>query len=193
MRMITRSRKIRSAVRTTLRRIPVADREVVSRFVALIRTRPDYFVEPLSGALTHSSARMLPLWKGPGAMGRDVPRAQIEFCLPVCRRFSDRALLAVAAHEFGHALRAARFGPGWEIKLNGFVPAEERACNRQVCAWGFGSHLQQKDREWKKVVGPYLDRHEERIFRNTKQRWEAQGASARAKLAALKITGIEGC
>jgi hypothetical protein len=59
---------------------------MISQFVTRVCAQREYEVRLIGAGLLEISAWMTPVWKRPDAMGREVPKAQIMFCLPVCRR-----------------------------------------------------------------------------------------------------------
>jgi hypothetical protein len=67
---------------------------------------------------------LCPLWKALHDLDSYTP--QIIVTLPIFRLFSPKAQAGIMAHEFAHAVRASKFGPGWHEKVQTRYAAEER-------------------------------------------------------------------
>lgn len=118
-------------------------------------------------------------------MRHGVPRAQIVFWLPVCRLFTDHALLGVAAHELAHALQASGFRGDWHERMQRRYAAGERDADRIATDCGFGSQIQTLRRERRETVSPFLDAHEGSLVRSVMRRAAIQDEGARARMAQM--------
>ncbi len=101
MRILTRSRRIKRAVQAALARIPAKDRQTIMSFVTWVRVDTAWRLVGLV-EVQQSAAELLPLYEREAPFETErgkPPTGQIIFLLPVCRLFSDKALIGIAAHE----------------------------------------------------------------------------------------------
>ena len=179
----THAARVRKAVRTVLRRIPVADRRRIESFVVWARAEREWCLIGVGGRLDRRSAALMPLYDSTEMQG--VPRAQIIFWLPVCRLFSDHALLGVAAHELAHAIQATGFRGDWHERMQRRYDAGERDADRIATNWGFGSQIQALRRERRETVDPFLDAHEDSFVRSIMQKATIQNEAAGRRMSQL--------
>jgi len=184
MRVLTRSARVRRAFHSALRRIPGADRARIESFVVWVVAEREWTVTGLGSSIGGTSAALMPLWDVEKGI-HSVPEAQIIFYLPVCRLFSDEALVGVAAHEMAHALQASRMRGNWHDRMQRRYTAGERDADAIAKGWGFSRHIQLMRREREEVVNPFLVRHERRLIARALARTAIQQKRALAVLAAL--------
>lgn len=122
----------------------------------------------ITGELWEKAAALLPFGTFDELSTRN-HKGQIIFCLPLCRRFSDRALIGIVAHEFAHAVRAAALDSEWHEKMLERREIEETDADRLATEWGFGPCVQQLRDEWT-AVGQWLDVNSARILRQIRDR-----------------------
>lgn len=195
--VVTRSRRIRAALRTVLRRIPVKDRQTITAFVRQVWATLAWEVVGLGSELKQSSAELLPLYDLGVPEAERPHTGQVVFSLPVCRLFSDRALVGIVAHELAHAARIAKLGPGagwerWYDQNPRKYRAEERHADAIASAWGFGPHIRALRRERQAVVTPTLQAREPELIRHVLRRWERMEERARRQWEARKRQQAEG-
>jgi hypothetical protein len=152
MLVLTRSHRIRNALRTVKARIPSKDWQRINSFV--------------------SRAWVDTAWQS-------VCGAQIRFILPLCRLYTNKAIIGLVAHELAHALRAAHIGKDWLKKMGGEWDApgadrkyllEERRADAIASAWGFGDQIRAMREERRTVLIPYISSHQDRILRQVAHR-----------------------
>jgi hypothetical protein len=168
MRILTRSRRLRGLVTSVLRQIPSDDRSVIMRFLLWVQTDTNWSTVEVGDEINETAGGLYPLW----GVGGDplIYDAQIRFSLPVCRLFSERALRGIIAHEFAHALRAARLGPGWHERMQRRWRREDQEADAIVMRWGFRQEIAAKDRERRTQVTPTIHARSRDILRRIANR-----------------------
>jgi hypothetical protein len=166
MMILTRSRRIHIALRVVRARIPAKDWRTISSFLCWIRAQSEWKTLGLQSEVDKSGGGLFPLFE----LDVDIreqknPRGQVIFTLPICRLYSDKALIGLVAHELAHAVRAAKLGPGWYERMDCRYRAEERIADAMASRWGFRSHSRAHRHEQKTFVLPTLDSQEARILR----------------------------
>jgi len=190
MMILTRSRRIRRALRTVRTRIPAKNWQVIASFLVRIRADSGWGFWGLMGRLDRSGGKLLPLYKAVVPISdQKNPRGQVCFNLPVCRLYSDRALVGLVAHELAHALRAAEFGSGWYEKMDCRYPAEERIADAIVSRWGLDSHIRRMRHERKMHLTPLLNHREPKIMQLLSRHAPEAVKSARERLKVSRIVG----
>jgi hypothetical protein len=182
MMVITRARRIRKALHAALLRIPTADLRHVKAFVWCIRSDREWQIEGLCGVLQQASAGLYPVYS---MDQRAVPRAQVIFWLPICRLFSDTALLGVVAHELAHAYQASGIPGDWHARMQQRYEAGERDANRIAASWGFGPEIRVLRQERRKTVSPFLKANESRLVREVLRRTGEAERIKRARFVEL--------
>lgn len=98
--------------------------------------------------------------------------------LPLCRLFSDAAVVGVVAHELAHAFRAAKLDDGWLERMKGdrgvADQKEENRADAIASAWGFGKQISSMRKERTRVLNPYLAANEMQILGRIEQRNQRQ-------------------
>ncbi len=176
MRILTRSRQIRKALRALRARIPAKDWQTISAFLSRVRAETAWRISGIGEAIDPISAALQPLYTlNPWILCG----AEIVFVLPIYRLYTDSGMIGVAAHEFAHALRAARHDDDWPEKMGErqLTPAairkyeaEERRANAIASSWGFRAQIRAMREERGKFVNPYIRSHEIQIRRHIQQR-----------------------
>lgn len=117
MQILTRARRIRNALRVVLARLPAKDRQRITAFITRVGTDTAWNLGLCGVPAEQTSGGLFPLYDGLNMAAP--PKGQLRFSLPVCRLFTDRALVGVVAHEMAHALRASTMGPQWLERMGG--------------------------------------------------------------------------
>ena len=156
----TRSTRIRALVRRVLKRIPKGDRDSILGFVGALKCSTEWETEGLGGEIGLRAGGLFPLYY-PDSNRID---SFIEFNLPICRLYSDRAMMGIIAHEFAHASRASQVTGDWHEKMQRRYNAEERHADEIARAWGFGSHIDTRHREHSVVVEPFVMSRRTQIY-----------------------------
>lgn len=176
MQVLTRSRRIRKALRVVQSYIPSDNWTVITSFLTWIRVDAGWQTSCLGEAVNPTSAELLPLYDLQDP--KRVAGSQIRFVLPLCRLYSDRALIGLVAHELAHAVRAAKLGQNWLQKMGGEHSArgadrrykrEERQADGIASGWGFAKEIRAMREERESVLNPYLATHEIRILRQIRR------------------------
>jgi hypothetical protein len=158
MTIQTRARRIRRALSRVAKRIPCGD---------------------------WSGGALYPIFDNFGK-NAEASRGRIVFNLPVCRLFSDAALVGLLAHECAHARVAASLGPHWHSKMQRRYDANERQADALAASWGFGAEIGALRQERRERLVPWFARHEKAITRHVARRMKAQEAKVRARFDALQ-------
>lgn len=167
MEIATRSRRIRRILEEALRRLPARDRQVVETFVAWVRCEREWQTYALGGMLDRRAATLLP--RAPTAQGAE-RQAELVLYLPVCRLFSDKALIGIVAHGLAHAVGAASLGKGWWRLLGDRWKLEERNADLLAMQWGFAPELYERAQEQVQVVLPRIEESERHIVNSIARR-----------------------
>jgi hypothetical protein len=143
----------------------VQAKRTVEEFVARVTASSEYLMmSGVSGDFDRASAMLAPFWIDlTCAIYKYEP--QIIVTLPIFRLFSREAQVGIMAHEFAHAVRAARLGRGWHKKMLSRYAAEERLANSIAVRWGFRANITAMRRERREVVGPRLELRGRRFMR----------------------------
>ena len=172
MRIDTRCKRIRDSVGHVQRRMPKRDRAAVEGMVVRVLCERAWQMFGLSGRLNRASAELNAHFKSIQSMRSEIEagtyRAYIRFFLPVCRLYSDKALLGVVAHEFAHAVRAVAAGSHWLDKMQS--EEEEVMADKIATTWGFGRGITAMRRERLRVIEPWIDKREGWLLRRIAQR-----------------------
>ena len=178
LRILTRSHRIRRALEKVWAKLPSDARQSVASCVEKVCADREWWYLPGTiDKVNPESAGLYP-WAQTDEANRRT--AVITFSLPVCRLFSDRALIGIVAHEFAHACRAAAHGgnlnargePVWHEKMVRQVQAEERHADRIATEWGFGAHIKALRQERQTKVSGLIEARERQIVRRLRQRDE---------------------
>jgi hypothetical protein len=176
MRILTRSRQIRNALRTVKAQIPPKDWQRINSFVSRAWVDTAWQTLGLGGQISPVAAELRPL-RNPEDWS--VCGAQIRFILPLRRLYTNKATIGLVAHEFAHALRAAHIGKGWSNKMGGEWDApgaadkyqsEERRADAIASTWGFRDQTEAMREERRSVLIPYISSHQDRILRQVAHR-----------------------
>ncbi len=177
MKVLTRSRRVRSALKSVLGRMTDVDRRALESVVVRVFCETAWSVYGLAGSINESAGELRPLY--PDLNFNDLEcRGQIRFRLHLCRMYSDGALRGVVAHEFAHAVRASRRRKGTLADWFKAVMAdrrywhEERQADALAASWGFAREIRSMRNEHRKVIGPFVLAHEPEIRRRMVRRWE---------------------
>ncbi len=150
MRVETRSRIVRKALRAVLRKIPTADRRAIEGFVVRVWAK-NYWVARF-GVLKKGGAFVHPAFRaGERIDFNNILAAQIEFTLPYFRLYSEEARIGVVAHEFGHIMRAIALGPGWYRRIEEAGEVEDSRADDIARSWGFGPNIEAYLREMSEI------------------------------------------
>jgi len=163
--ILTRSRRIRRALRIVRKQIPTKDWRAIASFVEWLRCESGWQRAGLMSELSKNGGGLFPLYD-PNVPPRDQknPRGQVRFALPICRLYSDKALIGLVAHELAHAVRAARLGAGWYERMDRRYLHEERVADIMVSRWGLRSQIKAMRQEQRKTVVPLLYQQEPHIM-----------------------------
>jgi hypothetical protein len=185
MLIATQSVRLRRIIRFVLSRMPDADRDAVARVVRWIRSEREWHTFGLSELPDRMCARLVPLISLEAAKQQSRQGA-IEFFLPICRLFSDEALLGIVAHELAHAVRAAKIGTGWYERMDRRWRVEEREADAIATRWGFGRGIRSMRVERTKHVDPIIRGREREISRRIHKLNERRDAESRKRFEALR-------
>ena len=157
VKVLTRSKRIKSALTTVLNRLPSAARIKVEGFLFRITTNRGWRTLGL-GDFDPSSAVVAPLFLSLDQIGTSRYKCQLYFNLPIVRLFSNKALIGIVAHELAHVHIAAELGKGWHEKMKRRERAYELAANRLAERWGFAAEIARMHEERLKKVNLILDK-----------------------------------
>ncbi len=157
MNVLTRSKRIKSALRTVFSRLPSAARTKVEGFLFQITTNREWRSLGL-GDFDPSAAVVAPLFLSLEQSDTSRYKCQLYFNLPVVSLFSNKALIGVVAHELAHVHIAAELGKGWHEKMKRHERAHELAADRLAARWGFAAEIARTHEERLKKITPILDR-----------------------------------
>jgi hypothetical protein len=161
MQIDTRSQQVIRAIDAVFARMPIRARTIVEDFIEVIRTRSDYPTFGLTD-IDPTSAMLAPLYNG---FHFDSYTPQVLVTLPIFQLFSPNAQVGIMAHEFAHAVRACKLGPGWHEKMQTRYAAEERLADLMADRWGFSNERAARVRERRSTVNPWLDLRRSKILR----------------------------
>ena len=181
MRVLTRSKIIRTAINTVLRRMPHDDRKIVEGFVNRVMSCREWETDGLDN-LSVISAAMLPLWTDRTDFSKY--DCQIQFNLPVARLFTAKALTNIVAHEFAHVRIAANLGDGWYEKMKSREGYHERIADQLASSWGFPATLHHRER--KKQVLPTIYARESQIMRKVSARLAAENEAVKSRFDKMR-------
>jgi hypothetical protein len=184
MKVLTRSRRITTAVKRVLRRLPGSVRLTVEDFLDRVVAVKEWEMLGFSD-FDRSCAITGPLYRNLGPMGQPGTDygCQVRFNLPIVRLFSDRALIGIVAHEFAHIhIAATRLGAGWHEAMKRDEAANELAADRLARRWGFDQEIARMHHERKARVNPILDERGSAIMQQIYRLGQAQNDRARAAL-----------
>jgi len=183
MKILTRSRRIKSALQTVTKRLPGEARKTVEGFLDRVIASREWRSLGLGG-FDPSSAVTAPLFRSLDDLGSERYTCQLIFHLPVVKLFSNTALIGIVAHELAHVHIAAGLGDGWHEEMKQHEPAHERRADRPAARWGFAAEIARLHEERRKTVNPILDRREPVILRRISERFEAEEQEARKRSGA---------
>jgi hypothetical protein len=192
MKILTRSSRIRRALRQVQKRIPGGEWRSIDSFLTWVRSESQWQVLGLGGDLNPCSAALLPLYD---VEDLSVRGAQIILTLPPCRLYSNKAIIGLVAHELAHALRAVYIGKEWLEKMGGAdwdapgadrrYKSEERRADAIASAWGFRAQILAMRDERAKVLNPYIHAHEAQILRRMARSEATKNEEAGKRIARL--------
>ena len=188
MTIETRARRIRRALSKVAKRIPRDDWDRIRAFVSDLRAEREWQLGGFGGLsleLNSSGAALYPLFDN-FPKDAKASHGRIVLNLPVCRLFSDAALIGLLAHECAHARAAAGLGPHWHAKMQRRYNANEREADTLAAKWGFGAEIGALKRERRERLTPWFAEHEETIARHVMRRIEAAEEKVRARFEALE-------
>ena len=173
MVVLTRSRRIREALRTVRASLPSKDWKEIERVVRYITAQKELEhvgenMNRLDLAIAKTSPFIVPK---PGVDFREHwknPTVEIVFSLPACRLLTDAALVGAVAHELAHCLEIGRKGAGWTGNISRKV--EERRAWITASRWGFKPHIDELRREIGSVLLPYTRSRRREIIRRCRAR-----------------------
>jgi hypothetical protein len=175
MQILTRSRRIRKALNSVRAGIPSHEWRAITDFLTWIQVDREWQTFGLSAEVRPVAAELVPLFES----REKIKGAQIRFVLPLCRLYSNTAIVGVVAHELAHAARAVRFGKDWFTRMGGVWNApganrrywtEEKHADSIASGWGFSKQIRAMRKERKEVLNPYLAVNNERILRQVERR-----------------------
>lgn len=183
MTFVTRSARILKLVRRVFQKIPEEDRVRIQRFLSAVRCSKEWNLLGLGMEINQTAGGLYPIFSLTSGQFQPIG-AFVEFNLPICRLFSDRAMVGIVAHEFAHARRASRIQGDWDAKMRQRYRAEERHADAIATTWGFGPNIEAMRRERREIVTPYVEKHEvlivgqvlrrnQRWDKIARQKWEA--------------------
>jgi hypothetical protein len=181
MRLLTRSKRIRSALKTAFHRLSPKDRTKVEDFLSRIVAHREWTPLRLSG-FDPASAMVAPFFLSIADLKSKKYGCQLVFHLPVARLFSRKALIGIVAHELAHVHIAATLGEGWYEQMKRRERAHERRADRLADSWGFTAEIARVYEERVKRVNPILDKRESYIMKRIGRTW----APKRSELKLLK-------
>jgi hypothetical protein len=147
MKIRTKSTRIMKSMARVLARIPPKLRRNLEDYVQEVSAIRDYGIpDPF---FEQPPARFSP--RTYTAELEEMVSPHIVFVLPVCRRLSDQALVAVAARQLGRAATVMRLNPDGRTR----IVCEEIVCtdgaNELALRWGFAKEIRAFEREWPAV------------------------------------------
>ena len=157
MQIKTRSVRIRRTLLRVMRAVPTEDLSAIKAVVRVVKAEKSWAFLGVTTELDPASAELTTSWESVSTPVEDY-FGIVRFNLPVVRFLSDKALVGVVAHEFGHAFRAAKLGRGWFEKMCRNRRAEERHADRIATGWGFGREIQTMREEFENRVYPGIAR-----------------------------------
>lgn len=183
MKILTRSSRVRRVLRAVEARVPSGDWQKISSFLTSIETDREWAPLGMSEELDPQAAMLRPFYSFEDGKPT-VTGSHILFRLPICRLYSDEAMVGLASHELAHALRAQKIGENWLRKMGGIWSAgadskyqsEERHADRIASKWGFGKEIRAMREERQKVLNPFIASNEQRIMSRLMKRMERQNA-----------------
>ncbi len=175
MLILTRSHRIRRALGIVRARIPSKDWQTVSAFLSKVWAETAWQTLGLGTTISEVAGELRPLKR---LQDGSVCGAHIRFNLPLCRLYSNKAMVGLVAHELAHALRAAQIGEGWVEKMGGVwgpgadrkYRLEERWADAIATAWGFRAQIRAMREERQTVLNPYLASEKNQILRQIARR-----------------------
>lgn len=172
MKIATESKLVRRALSVVKRRVPKRDWEQVDSFIKVVRTTSSWNLLLASGVDTTAglTSPIYDMERDLGEQEAGIPDCHVLFSLPVCRYFTQKALIGIVAHEFAHGLRASRLGKGWHAKMKSRWAAEERIADGIASKWGFGENIKAMRFERIHTVNPLLANREPQIVRSIERR-----------------------
>ncbi len=193
MVIVTRSRRLRSSIQSVLSRIPDAERRLVTQMVHRIRTDREWQAMGVSELPSRIAGRLLPLFsRGDKACRSRAGQSMIEFCLPVCRLFSDEALAGIVSLEFARTLRAAKVGDGWYEQMERRGRGEELEAEAIATRWGFARSILAMRTERTQCVEPWISAHEAQIARRLHLMSQRRHEEAKKRFEALRKARAQG-